>query len=359
MNQDENKVTLAKEEPASSAAPSSEKSIATMSPEMKEAYQKAKNHKKLKTVEKYFAICVFLLPALALFIGILIAPIAMSLYYSLFNWDGMAETKEFINIANYVELFTSTNINFLRALGNACILAILSVFIQLPISLALALILGRGIKGERFFITVFFMPVLISSVVIGQLWLKVYNPDYGLLNMAIRGIDSILEKILSREVPVDQLAMVWLGNKNTALAAVFIPTLWQFVGYHMLLMYAGVRSVSPELREAAKIDGATDTQVDWYVVIPSMRQILRVSVIFAVTGSLKSFDMIYILMSGKPWVATDVPSTLMINYLFTRNRYGMGSAMAVVMIVLCFAFALLINLIFKERESHGKHSVQK
>ena len=358
MNQDENLTTQAPE-----TASSPEKSFSTMSPEMQAAYKKAQTHKKLKAVEKYIAIFVFLLPALALFIGILIAPIAMSLYYSMFNWDGMAETKEFINIENYVELFTSTNINFFRALLNACLLAVLSVFIQLPISLALALILGRGIKGERFFITVFFMPVLISSVVIGQLWLKIYNPDYGILNQAIKGIDHIVEVILNKpdQIPIYETGkqLVWLGDKRLALAAVFLPTLWQFVGYHMLLMYAGVRSVSPELREAAKIDGATDTQVDWYVVIPSMRQILRVSVIFAVTGSLKSFDMIYILMSGKPWVATDVPSTLMINYLFNRNRYGMGSAMAVVMIVLCFAFALLINLIFKERESYGKHSVQK
>ena len=125
-------------------------------------------------------------------------------------------------------------------------------------------------------------------------------------------------------------------------------------------MYAGVRSVSPELREAAKLDGATDGQVDWYVVIPSIKPILRVSVIFAVTGSLKSFDLIYVLTKGGPYHATEVPSTLMISMLFERNRYGMGSTIAVLMIALCFAFAILISAAFKEREyGRKKHVVNE
>ena len=127
----------------------------------------------------------------------------------------------------------------------------------------------------------------------------------------------------------------------------------------MLLMYAGVRSVSPELREAAKLDGATDGQVDWYVVIPSIKPILKVSVIFAVTGSLKSFDLIYVLTKGGPYHATEVPSTLMISMLFERNRYGMGSTIAVLMISLCFAFAILISAAFKEREYGKKHVIEK
>ena len=180
------------------------------------------------------------------------------------------------------------------------------------------------------------MPVLISTVVIGQLWLKIYNPDYGILNVFLRWIG------------LENLTRIWLGTKKTALGAVFVPVLWQYVGYHMLLLYAGVKSVPTELREAAMIDGANARQVDRYIVLPLMKPILRVSVIFAVTGSLKSFDLIYVLTNGGPQHATEVPSTLMINMLFLRNRYGMGSTIAVMLIVLCFAFALLINAIFRE-----------
>ena len=282
-------------------------------------------------------IIIFLLPALILFCGVLIAPIGASLFYSFFNWKGIGP-KTFIGFSNYKELFTSNAIGFFKALRNSLLLAALSVFLQLPLALLLALTLGRKIRGERAFLSVYFMPVLISTVVIGQLWLKIYNPDYGILNAALRFVG------------LDNLTKIWLGDKKTALGAVFVPTLWQYVGYHMLLLYAGVKSVPTELREAAMLDGATNSQVDRYIVLPYIKPILRVSVIFAVTGSLKSFDLIYVLTNGGPMHATEVPSTLMINMLFLRNRYGMGSAIAVMLILLCFGFALLISAIFRERE---------
>ena len=286
---------------------------------------------------KKIYILLFLLPALILFCGVLIAPIGASGYYSLFDWNGFGE-KTYIAFDNYKELFTSNAIGFSKALLNALLLALLSVVIQLPLALGLALVLGRKIKGERVFLSVYFMPVLISTVVIGQLWLKIYNPEYGVLNVFLRAIG------------LDSLAKIWLGTKQTALGAVFVPVLWQYVGYHMLLLYAGVKSVPPELREAAMLDGATNGQVNRYIVLPYIKPIIRVSVIFAVTGSLKSFDLIYVLTNGGPMHATEVPSTLMINMLFLRNRYGMGSTIAVLLIVLCFAFALLINAVFRDRE---------
>ena len=290
---------------------------------------------KLYSNKRY--IIVFLLPALILFCGVLIAPIGASVYYSFFDWNGFTE-KIFIGLSNYKELFTSDSIGFMKALGNSLLLAVLSVFLQLPLALALALVLGKKIKGERAFLSVYFMPVLISTVVIGQLWLKIYNPDYGVLNVALRALG------------LDNLTHIWLGEKATALGAVFVPILWQYVGYHMLLLYAGVKSVPPELREAAMLDGATDGQVNRYIVLPYIKPIIKISVIFAVTGSLKSFDLIYVLTNGGPLHATEVPSTLMISMLFLRNRYGMGSTIAVLLIILCFGFALLINLVFKEED---------
>lgn len=282
-------------------------------------------------------IIIFLLPALILFCGVLIAPIGASGYFSFFDWNGFTE-KTFIGFSNYKELFTSDSIGFMKALGNSLLLAVFSVFLQLPLALALALVLGKKIKGERTFLSVYFMPVLISTVVIGQLWLKIYNPDYGVLNVALRALG------------LDNLTHIWLGEKATALGAVFVPILWQYVGYHMLLLYAGVKSVPPELREAAMLDGATDGQVNRYIVLPYIKPIIKISVIFAVTGSLKSFDLIYVLTNGGPLHATEVPSTLMISMLFLRNRYGMGSTIAVLLILLCFGFALLINLVFREED---------
>ena len=282
-------------------------------------------------------IFLFLLPALLLFIGVLIAPIIMSVAYSFTEWNGFT-TPEFIGIKNYIELFTSKSINIGRALKNVMLLALLSCCIQLPFALWLALRLARPIKGRTALLSIYFMPVLISTVVIGQLWLKIYNPDYGVLNVFLRSVG------------LENWTRIWLGSKKTALGAAFVPILWQYVGYHMLLMYAGIRGVPVELTEAAMLDGCTNWQVSRYIIIPYIRPILRVSVIFAVTGSLKSFDLIYVLTNGGPSHTTEVPSTLMINLLFLRNRYGMGSTIAVMLIILCFFFALLINMLFKEEK---------
>ena len=228
-------------------------------------------------------ILIFLLPALILFFGVLIAPIGASVYYSFFDFKGLG-AKTYLGLANYKELFTSNSIGFLKALRNSLLLAALSVCVFL------------------------------------------------------------------RKVGLESWTRIWLGTKKTALGAVLVPTLWQYVGYHMLLLYAGVKSVPPELREAAMLDEATDGQVNRYIVLPYIKPIIRISVIFAVTGSLKSFDLIYVLTNGGPLHATEVPSTLMINMLFLRNRYGMGSTIAVMLIVLCFGFALLINAIFREED---------
>lgn len=298
-----------------------------------------------KSTKNTINVILFLLPAFLLFVGILIAPIVLSGYYSFFDWNGFG-AKTYIGFQNFVELFTSDEIEFLKSVKNSLILAGASVFLQLPLALGLALVLGRGIKGERVFLSVYFMPVLISTVVIGQLWKKMYNPSYGIINSVIRGT-QFYERVTNYFHAED---IMWLGEPALALAACFLPTLWQYVGYHMLLMYAGVKSVPTDLREAAKLDGATNGQVNRYIVIPYIKPIIKVSVIFAVTGSLKSFDLIYVLTNGGPYHATEVPSTLMINMLFLRNRYGMGSTIALMLIALCFLFALIISAIFRKED---------
>lgn len=154
-------------------------------------------------------------------------------------------------------------------------------------------------------------------------------------------------QFLLHAVGLDTWCKTWLGDQKYALAACFIPMLWQYVGYHMLLMYAGIKSLSPDIREAAKIDGANDHQLSRYITIPMIKPVLRMCVIFAVTGSLKAFDLIYVLTGGGPAHASEVPSTLMINMIFDRSRYGLGSSIAMFIIFLCFFFAILIKRCFR------------
>ena len=290
---------------------------------------------------KNLTVFLFLLPALALFVGILIYPIVASVHHSLYEYRTFTDPGQYVGLQNYKDLFTP-HYDFGRAVRNALILAALSVFIQLPLSLGLALMLGKGIKGERFYLSVYFMPVLISAVVIGMLWEKIYNPIYGL-------ITKMFEAFHWTGLPPEGL----LANPKTALLAVFIPTIWQYVGYHMLLMYAGVKGVSPELREAAMLDGATDGQINRYVIIPCIKPIIKVSIIFAITGSLKSYDLIKVFAKDAYNCSYKVPSLMLVRYAF-HNAGGIASAIAVIMIVMCFFFAILINWMFKERNPYGR-----
>ena len=140
-----------------------------------------------KSTKNRINVFLFLLPALLLFVGVLIAPLFLSAEYSLFSMKSYGP-REFVGLENYKNLFTSQSIGFFEGLKNAILLAVFSVFIQLPLSLGLALMLGKGIKGERVFLSVYFLPVLISTVIIGQLFIKIYNPDYGILNVALRAM---------------------------------------------------------------------------------------------------------------------------------------------------------------------------
>ena len=310
-------------------------------------------------------IFLFLLPALILFIGILIAPIIMSAYYSFHEFNLVANTDmEYVGLENYRILFSNmlTNPNTGKlyansmymgdALVHSLILAALSTFIQLPLALIIALKLSKGIRGERTYLSIFFMPVLISTVIIGRLWMNIYDPGQaGLLNAGLRalGIDQWLFPAISKGITSSKLPFTgqWTGFRETALIAAFIPILWQYVGYHMLLMYAGIKGVPADLLEAAQLDGCTEGQVNRYIIIPYIKPILKVCVIFAVTGSLKSFDLIYALM--KDTSRAELPSTLMYKLLFLHQRYGLGSTVAVVLIILCFLFAMLISLAFRDK----------
>lgn len=283
------------------------------------------------------AICVFILPALVIFIAIIIFPIFMSGYYSTLQWDGIGKST-FIGIDNYITLFTNHEDGFLESIKNSVILAFLSVFIQLPISLLLALVLSNKVRGENFYRSVYFIPVIVSTVVIGQLWMKIYHPGYGLLNTFLRSVG------------LESLAKEWIGSTDTALGAVFVPIVWQYIGYHMLLMYAAIKSIPSDIMEAAKIDGANALQTALKITIPLVTPILEVCVIFAVIGSLKTFDLIYVLTGGGPVHATEVPSTLMFNTIFHKYLYGYGSSMAIFIIGECLLLTVVIQKLFRMKK---------
>lgn len=280
------------------------------------------------------AIIFFLFPALIFFVLIVFLPIFISGYYSTLDWDGLSKPV-FVGLQNYKELFTNTTGGFVLSVKNSLLFVLVSVFIQLPISLFLALVLANGVKGEKFFLNVYFIPVIISTVVIGQLWMKIYNPDYGLLNSFLKSIG------------LGSMAKTWLGDPTTALRASFVPTLWQYIGYHMLLMYAAIKSIPTDIYEAAKLDGASGIKMAFKITIPLIKPMLKVCVTFSVIGALKIFDLVYVLTNGGPNHASEVPSTLLVNNIFVRSMYGYGSAIAIFIILECLILTGVIQKFFK------------
>lgn len=288
-----------------------------------------------KVFRNKLAIFAFVFPAFALFSGIVIVSIFFSGYYSFNDWNGIGE-KTFIGVENYVKLFSGPESDvFIKSILNTLILAVLTVLIQLPLAMLLAIILANGIKGESFFRNVLFIPVVLSAVVIGFLWRQVYHPTLGLVNVILKGLG------------LDSLTRTWLGDTNTALIAVMIPIIWQWIGYHMMLMYATVKSIPQDIKEAAYIDGANGVKAAFKIIIPLSKPIIKVCVIFAVIGSLQAFDMVYVLTNGGPSHASEVPSTLLYRMLFHSNQYGFGSALSMFIVAECLFITLLIQKIFK------------
>lgn len=277
-------------------------------------------------------IFIFVFPAFVFFACIIIIPIMYSGYLSTMEWNGFTD-KVFIGLTNYGNMFDE--FGFEKGVLNSGILAILSIFIQVPLALILALFISKGIKGEGFFRTVYFIPVIISTTVIGQLWLKIYQPKYGVLNY-------ILELI-----GLENLQQPWLASTETALAATFFVIVWQYIGYHMLLLYSAIKSIPKSLVEAARVDGATNTQIAMHITIPLIKPMIKVCATFALIGSLKTFDLIYVLTKGGPVHSTEVPTTIMYRVLLIENNYGMGSAMAIFIIIECLIFTIFIQRAFK------------
>ncbi|MDE6970535.1 MAG: sugar ABC transporter permease [Eubacterium sp.] len=278
------------------------------------------------------AIVLFLFPTVLLISIFVVVPICMSVYYSMLNWDGIGKGT-FIGLQNYIDMISDTR--FTSSIKNSLLYAAFSLFLQLPFSLLLAIVVANVTRGEKFYRTTFFIPVIISGVVIGQLWQKIYNGDYGLLN-AVLGMFGVE-------------GQDWLGQENTALLAAFVPNLWQYIGYHMLIMYAGIKSISPDINEAAKIDGANKIQTAFRITIPLLKPILQVCITFSLIGALKIFDLIYVLTGGGPFFSTEVPTIYMYKTVFDSFNYGYGSAISIFVILECLILTVVLRLFFREK----------
>jgi raffinose/stachyose/melibiose transport system permease protein len=271
----------------------------------------------------WLTILIFLPPALLLFTVFVAMPMGEAAWYSFYNWNGYGRPENFIGLKNYASLIG--NDAFSRALLNNLLIIIVSMVIQLPLALGVALILAQRITGAVVFRMIFFLPYILADVAAGLIWHFVFDGDYGL----VAGITSFFGA-----PPTFVLA-----DKNWAFSAVLIVIVWKYFGFHMMLYIAGLQSLDKSVLEAAEMDGAGAIQRFRYITLPLLGPMIRLSIFFSVVGALQLFDMIVPLTGGGPFNTTNT----MVSYLYffgiTRMRVGFGSAVGVMLFLLCVTFA--------------------
>jgi raffinose/stachyose/melibiose transport system permease protein len=283
---------------------------------------------------------LFLLPAFVLFFLFLVYPIGLSVYYSLYDWNGLGPATDYVGLDNFTRILGDTI--FHRAIAHGLMIVALSLVIQLPLSLGLALIVGRNLPGRVFFRSIFFMPYVISEVIAAIMWLGLFNPDpaRGLINAVITLIPGVE-------------AQPWLGDLNTVLPALFVVLTWKYFGLHMLLFMTGLQSIPMEVEEAARIDGANGWQLITRIIIPLLGSTTRTSVYLSVLGSLQQFILVWVMTKGGPVNASEVMATYMYRFGFVRFWLGYGSAVAIVMLLVSLTFSIIYQWTTRRQYSLG------
>lgn len=282
-----------------------------------------------RTIFKYLMVALFTVPGMLLFLVFVLGPIFQSGYYSLHDWNGFGPLGEFVGFENYERLFNH-NI-FQSAVQHSIVILVLSLFVQLPFALGVALLVGRGeLPGRRFFRALLFIPYVFSEIITAIIWLYVLHPNQGLANSVVTLIPGVQP-------------IAWLGNQDIVLYSIFAVLTWKFFGFYMILYMASLQGVSKDLEEAARIDGATERQVLRFVTLPLIGPTIRLTIYLSVLGSVQQFVIIWVMTQGGPVNSSDVMSTYLFKYGITRYRLGYGSAVAIVL----FSITLIFSLVYQ------------
>lgn len=275
------------------------------------------------------AIFVFAFPTLIIFTVFVVFPLIPAFWISLQDNDGFS-TQAYVGISNYIDMLS--NKDFWNALLNNVFMVSASTFIGLPISLVLAIVINTQTAGiRRFFKTASFIPAVLSVTVICQMWIAIYQPEWGILNVALKNIG------------LENLTRSWLSDGNTVVASVTFTFIWQFLGFNMVLFYAGIRSIPANYYEAALIDGANAFQTSIKITIPLLQEITKYVLIGSVLGCMGQFAHLKIMTNGGPGTASRSIIYQLYYTAFSTSEFGKGCAIAVIFVVICVILSIIIN----------------
>jgi raffinose/stachyose/melibiose transport system permease protein len=287
-------------------------------------------------------IILFLLPAAALFFTFVLFPIAQAAYFSLFRWNGLGPLENYVGLDNFATLITHKP--FRQALLHNGIIIALSLSVQLPLALGLALLVRRKLPGRIIFRTIFFTPYIIAEAITAVLWTFIFNPRFAASDV----INGVLDTIIPFFDPGP-----WLGDPNKVLIAIFVVLTWKYFGLHMILYLAGLQGIPTEIEESAAVDGANGLQVLWHITIPMLSRTIFTSVYLSVLGSIQQFDLVWLMTEGGPVNASEVLTTYMYRHGFVSFRLGYGAAVAIVLFVICLVFSIVYQRLFMQEDYAG------
>jgi multiple sugar transport system permease protein/raffinose/stachyose/melibiose transport system permease protein len=270
---------------------------------------------------------LFVLPALALFAAFIVYPMLYIARASLLDWNGLA-AGTFVGLGNYVKLFAADEV-FRKAIRNAVLWSVLTIVPQMLLGFALAALLNGPIVGRNVYRAIFYLPAIVSPVVIGIIWQRIYNPFGGMLaDVAHRS--GLL-----------WLSHPYLADPKIATYSCIAVNVWQWTGFSMLLYLAGLQGLPGEVLEAAEVDGATPFQRIRQVVWPMLRPVHLTLILLGMIGALQTFALVFILTKGGPNNATQTLPTYIFQQAFTLQSLGYGSAVSVVLLAIALVSSLL------------------
>ncbi|WP_269585347.1 carbohydrate ABC transporter permease [Roseibium sp. Sym1] len=268
---------------------------------------------------------------LIVFSVLVIWPLLSSFYYSFTNWNGFSGDYEFVGLENFTRIWTDRL--FFNAIINTAIWMAAAILLPTVLGLGLALLLDSKVRGAKVFKTVFYLPICLSAIVVGQIWVWIYQPDWGLLNTMIE------------QVTGDHFNYAWLARPGSALYSVIVAWSWQQTGLSMVIYLAGLTAVPSDLLEVCEIEGASAWQRVRHVIVPLLTPSTVVVVALSVINSLKGFDILFIMTGGGPFNSSDTLAMHMYNESFRKYLMGYGSAISVVLFLIALT---IIGLYFRQ-----------
>lgn len=296
------------------------------------------------TRRKRWTIHLFPLPALAIYLTFIIYPIIAAFSYSLYDWSGIRKL-DFIGLSNFVDLFTMEPFNtmFTNALKHNLLYFALEMIVQNGIAFLLAYLIYQKVKGSGLLKIAYFLPRLLSVIVVGFLWKLILNPTYGTLN------------VMLKKVGLESLAMTWLGDPKTALVSIIIVNCWFGVGLSLLIFLAGLQSIPTEIIEASRLDGVKGMRMITSIVLPLIAQQLIMVTVLTFIQSFEAFELVYAMQGsmGEPYYSTDTLAVFFYRTAFggsadSSAAVGLGSALAVVMFAIIAAISALFLMLTRK-----------